>query len=160
MALLDEQFILRDDLDQSTKRETTEHVPLDAKDSLASENGDDKRQGNALIFEEQFNVYLNVPKHVRSTRRNVYLVIQILEINEKQIMGDNSMIKGSKFQVRGWYIHKINEPNGKVNPGTFEEYIYAPPQKRPPVNKADLVTLSQTLEFSIEELTGTTTRKG
>lgn len=66
---------MRDDLDQSSKRETTTHIPRDQGDSLDSAAGTDKRNGKSLIYEETFDYYLNVPKHVRSCRRNVYLAV-------------------------------------------------------------------------------------
>lgn len=126
---------------------------------MSKTRGTDKREGSGLTFEETFTFQLNVPKHVRSTRRNVYIAIQVLEVNKTPINGDSSMIKGSNYQIRGWYLHKVNLTNGKVKVGTFDEYIYSPPQKRPPFDPASALTLSQTLEFTVEELTGTRARK-
>jgi hypothetical protein len=161
VCLMDEQFILRDDLDQNTKRFSTVHNP-EGKDAEDGPGAGDKRRGGAILeFEEDQNFMLNVPKHVRTSRRNVYLCFQILEINEELIDGDKSVIKGSKYQLRGWYCHKLNEPNGKVIVGTHEEYLYNPPQRQPPVNPKDVATLPQSIEFSVEEITstGTTRRK-
>ena len=43
--------------------------------------------------------------------------------------------------------------------GTFEENFFSPPEKSPPIDAKDYVTLSSSIEYSIEELTGTTTRR-
>lgn len=158
---MDENFILRDDLDQDTRKNTSVHIPNGEADQsmMSKTRGNDKREGNGISFEETFDFILNVPKHVRSTRRNVYIALQILEVNKSQINGENSMIKGSNYQIRGWYLHKVNLANGQVSVGTFDEYIYSPPQKKPPFDPSSALTLSQTIEFTVEELTGTRTRK-
>ena len=74
---MDENFILRDDLDQDTRKNTSVHIPNGEADQsmMSKTRGNDKREGNGISFEETFDFILNVPKHVRSTRRNVYIAL-------------------------------------------------------------------------------------
>jgi hypothetical protein len=105
---------------------------------------------------------ISVPKRVRQDRKDVYLVLRVLETGDQIGSGPNksiSMNGGGKYQTKGWYCHKLNEANGKVVVGTFEESLFAPPEKSPPIDPKDFLSLSTSIEYSIEELTGTTVRR-
>lgn len=158
------QFILRDDLnDKEARQFTSVHNP-NGKDPEDGPGVSDKRQaGNLLSFEDTLTFMINIPKRVRQDRKDVYAVLRVMESGNDQIgSGANKSISqnaGGKYQLKGWYCFKLNEPNGKVIVGTFEESLFAPPEKSPPVDAKDFISLSTTIEFSIEELTGTTVRR-
>lgn len=161
--IMSSQFILRDDInDKEAKQFTSVHNPH-GKDPEDGPNAGDKRQaGNILTFEDTMTFMINIPKRVRQDRKDVYLVLRVMETSNDPIgTGHNvsASVQGGRYQTKGWYCHKLNEPNGKVIVGTFEESVYAPPERPPPVNSRDLVSLSTSVEFSIEELTGTTVRR-
>ena len=123
---------------------------------------DKRRSGGILEFEETLTYMLNVPKKVRQDRTDVYVYFRLLETGETIGTGGNTSVsKGGSggYQLRGWYCHKINEPTGKVIVGTFDENFFRLPEKTPPVDTKDFLSLPTSIEFSIEEMTGTTTRR-
>lgn len=157
------QFILRDDLnDKEARQFSAVHNPH-GKDPEDGPGASDKRQaGNALRFEDTLTFMINIPKRVRQDRKDIYLVLRVLETGDQIGSGPNKSISqngGGKYQLKGWYCHKLNEPNGKVIVGTFEESLFAPPEKSPPVDAKDFISLSTSIEYSVEELTGTTVRR-
>lgn len=161
--IMSSQFILRDDMnDKEARQFTSVHNPH-GKDPEDGPNAGDKRQaGNAIAFEDTLTFMINIPKRVRQDRKDIYLVLRVLETGGDQIgTGPNKSISqsGGKYQTKGWFCHKLNEPNGKVVVGTFEESLFAPPEKSPPVDPKDFISLSTSIEYSVEELTGTTVRR-
>lgn len=162
VSVMSSQFVVRDDMDQDTRKSTTVHNPK-GKDPEDGPGASDKRRpGNKVAFEETITYMLNVPKRVRQDRKDLYLSIKVYETGEVIGTGANQSMSqggGSKYNLKGWYLHKINEPNGKVMVGTFEENLYSPPEKTPPIDPKDFLTIATTVEYSIEELTGTTTRR-
>ena len=163
VCIMSSQFVVRDDMDQDTRKSTTVHNPK-GKDPDDGPGASDKRQpGNRLSFEETMTYMLNVPKRVRQDRKDLFLCIKVYETGDVIGAGgaNNSMSQnmGGKYQLKGWYCHKINEPNGKVIVGTFEENLFSPPEKTPPIDPKDFLTIASSVEYSIEELTGTTTRR-
>lgn len=108
---------------------------------------------------------LNVPKRVRQDRKDVYLIFKFEILDLENAIGAAVNTSASRndglgrYQLQGWFCHKLNEPNGKVIVGTFEENFFSPPEKSPPIDSKDYITLSTSIEYSIEELTGTTTRR-
>lgn len=162
--IMSSQFILRDDLnDKEARQFSAVHNPY-GKDPEDGPGAGDKRQaGNALAFEDTLTFMINIPKRVRQDRKDVFLVLRVLETVGDQIgAGPNKSISqngGGKYATKGWYCFKLNEPNGKVIVGTFEESLFAPPEKSPPIDPKDFITISSSIEFSVEELTGTTVRR-
>lgn len=161
--LMSSQFILRDDInDREAKQYTTVHNPS-GKDPEDGQGASDKRQaGNILRFEETLTYMINIPKRVRQDRKDVYLVFRVLETGGEIGAGNNVSVSaqpGGKYQVKGWFCHKLNEPNGKVQVGTFEESLFAAPERPPPIDPKDFITLSSSIEYSIEELSGTGFRR-
>lgn len=159
---MNSQYYMRDDLAQDTRRFTTVHNPTgkDAEDGPGV--SDKRRSGGILSFEETMTYMLNVPKRVRQDRSDVFLYIRLLETGEGIGTGPNTSVsKGGAggYQLRGWYSHKVNEPSGKIVVGTFEENFFRLPEKTPPIDPKDFLTMTTSVEFSVEELTGTTTRR-
>lgn len=163
LSIVSSSHLIRDDLDQDTRRTTTIHNPK-GKDPEDGAGASDKRKSNSLLsYEETFTYMLNVPKRVRQDRKDLFLYIKVFEIGDGIGASPNKSMssQGGKgnYVLKGWYCHKLNESNGKVIVGTFEENIYSPPEKVPPIDPKDFITLQSSVEYSIEELTGTTTRR-
>ena len=83
LSLKTSQFVLRDDLDQDTRKHTTVHNPSGKDPEDGPGVSDKRRSGNMLSFEETITYMLNVPKRVRQDRKDVYLILkfEILDLD-------------------------------------------------------------------------------
>lgn len=87
------QFILRDDLnDKEARQFTTVHNPS-GKDPEDGPGASDKKQAdNVLRFEDTLTFMINIPKRVRQDRKDVYLVLRVLETGDQIGSGPNKSI--------------------------------------------------------------------
>lgn len=156
LAIMDEKFVLRDDNQLETKKNTIVHCSnpdVMQNDTLNHTNNkiiENRQRGNNVMFEQEFNYDLNIPRYIWDYKTDVYLVFQVLEVSDKPIQGDDSKIQGSEYQLRGWALHKINTNQGSVGTGTFVEPIYGGACPRPGDNSKSRAPLAQKIEFTIE----------
>lgn len=156
IALMDDKFVLRDDKEVNTRRNTIVHCanPEAIEDTLNQTNKiiEDRQRGNNVMFEQEFSYELNVPRYVWDNKVDAYLVFQVLEISQSPIHGDDSKIMGSDYQLRGWFIHKINNARGQVASGTFMENLYGGNCPNPGDGARGKKVLGQKIEFTVENM--------
>lgn len=160
IMVMSNQFVQRDDLDNDTRRSTTVHTSK-GKDSNDGQGAGDKRiPGNAVSWEETFAYFLNVPKRVREDRKDIYLVMRVYETGE-ELTGRNPNTSATMqgYLLKGWYTMKLNEPNGKLIVGSFQENLYSAPEKSPPFDPSLMTQISPSIEFTIEEITSAASRR-
>lgn len=160
IMVMSNQFVQRDDLDNDTRRSTTVHTSK-GKDSNDGQGAGDKRiPGNAVSWEETFAYFLNVPKRVREDRKDIYLVMRVYETGE-ELTGRNPNTSATMqgYQLKGWYTMKLNEANGRLIVGSFQENLYSAPEKSPPFDPSMMTQISPSIEFTIEEITSAASRR-
>ena len=160
IMVVSNQFLQRDDLDNDTRKSTTVHTPK-GKDTADGQGAGDKRiPGNAVSWEETFTYFLNVPKRVKEDRKNIFLVMRVYETGE-ELTGRNPNTSATMqgYQLKGWYCQKLNEANGRLIVGSFQENLYSPPEKSPPFDPSLMIQITPSIEFTIEELTSATSRR-
>ena len=103
---------------------------------------------------------MNVPKRVREDRKDIFLVMRIYESGD-ELTGRNVNTSATMqgYHLKGWYCQKLNEPNGKLVVGTFQENIYSPPEKSPPFDPSLMTQITPSIEYTIEEMLSATSRR-
>lgn len=99
------------------------------------------------------NMYLSAAPKEEESKINQSQMSPGMEGDQtvNQTVVNQSMMGEDEWKIESWYAVKVNNLDGSLNVGRFQQQLFLPPILRPPFDEGNITKLQMELDYQIEE---------